>query len=273
MNIYSRLNRCHFLSSRVVSARRIVTTADCGDNLVRITMAAEPVNSLNLQLMRKLKMAITAANASSCDGIVLASSCRVFCAGLDLKELHGASSENLAEFWTTFQELCQVLYSSNKFVVAEIGGHAPAAGTIISLCCDMRIAVPGARVGLNEAALGLVCPTWACEMMADNIGKRQAYSALSQGLLLSTEEGLSMGLVDKLAEDKDQLMQKVHAECLQWTSKPGRSLLKAAIRGPIVNRWKQEQADDLQTFLRVLTMPETQQRIGDYLQSLTRAKK
>ena len=35
-------------------------------------------------------MAITAANASSCDGIVLASSCRV-CAGLDLKELHGAS--------------------------------------------------------------------------------------------------------------------------------------------------------------------------------------
>ena len=236
-------------------------------------MDNKPVNALNVNLMQELQESIDEANVSDCEGIILTSSCRIFSAGLDLTELHDASPEFLTEFWTTFQNLCYSLYSSPKCTVAEIGGHAPAAGTIISLCCDMRIAVPGATVGLNESAFGLVCPTWACEMMVDNVGQRVAYAALSQGLLFPSEKALAMGLVDKVVDDPATLTQTTQEECLKWTSKPGRAALKAALRGPVTSRWKGDQAKDLQAFLDVLTAPVTQKRIGDYLQSLSAAKK
>lgn len=42
-----------------------------------------------------------------------------------------------------------LLYGMKKAVVCEIGGHAPAAGTILALCCDSRVAAPGTVVGMN----------------------------------------------------------------------------------------------------------------------------
>lgn len=269
--IISRITKLGVRS--VKSARSIVTTCDIGNNLLRISMADMPVNSLNLDLIQNLTKAVDDANNSTCDGIILSSSCRVFSAGLDLKELHGASDEFLVKFWTHFQDLCFSLYSSNKCIVAAIGGHAPAAGTIISLCCDLRVAAPGVRFGLNESAFGLVCPTWACEMMADNVGKRVAYTSLSQGTLYTSQEGLGIGLVDVVVSDPSELDDTASTECLKWTSRPGRAALKASLRGPVVTRWKRERGADLDAFLNVLTSPLSQQRIGDYLQSLSASKK
>jgi enoyl-CoA hydratase/carnithine racemase len=261
------------LLRNAIGVRRIVTTTEIGDNLVRISMASEPVNSLDLDLVRNIKTAVDAANNSNCDGIIFSSSCRVFSAGLDLKGLHGASNEFLVEFWTAVQDMCFALYSSDKCVVAEIEGHAPAAGTILSLCCDVRVAAPGVRLGLNESAFGLVCPRWACEMMEDNVGRRVAYTSLSLGTLYSSQESLAIGLVDCVVDDPSKLAAAARAECLKWTSKPGRAALKASLRGPVVNRWRNERDIDLNAFLKVLTAPVSQQRIGDYLQSLSKKSK
>jgi enoyl-CoA hydratase/carnithine racemase len=67
-------------------------------------MNSAPVNSLSLELIIDLKKALdTASKDEECEGIILASTCRAFSAGLNMKELHGASPEHLATFWTELQ--------------------------------------------------------------------------------------------------------------------------------------------------------------------------
>jgi enoyl-CoA hydratase/carnithine racemase len=67
-------------------------------------MNSAPVNSLSLELMIDLRKALEAATSDTeCAGIILASSCRTFSAGLNMKELYGATPEHLATFWTELQ--------------------------------------------------------------------------------------------------------------------------------------------------------------------------
>jgi Delta3-Delta2-enoyl-CoA isomerase len=230
-------------------------------------MAHKPVNSLNYQLIHELKTAVTDANSSSCSSIILSSSCRVFSAGLDLNSLSGQSEDSLRKFWTEFQDLCFTLYGSEKFVVAEIGGHAPAGGTIISMCCDIRVATPGSKFGLNESAFGLVVPIWACDMMRDLIGTRLSYLSLCQGTLFTAEEAQELGLIDLIVEP-NELQAAAEEQCQRWTQFPGRGGNKTTLRKANLTRWIQERGDDLDSFVNIVDSPVTQQRIAAYLQSL-----
>lgn len=230
-------------------------------------MAQKPVNSLNYELIHELKTAIANANNSSCSSIIVSSSCRVFSAGLDLNALSGQSEDSLRKFWTEFQDLCFTLYGSKKFVAAEIGGHAPAGGTIISMCCDIRVATPGIKVGLNESAFGLVVPIWACDMMKDLIGPRLSYLSLCQGTLFTSEEAQELGLIDLIVESND-LQATVEEQCQQWTQYPGRGANKTNLRKANLARWIREREEDLDGFVSVIDNPVTQQRITAYLQSL-----
>lgn len=237
------------------------------NNAIRISLSQKPVNSLNLPLISELNRAVQEANSSNCSAIILSSSCRVFSAGLDLNCLYGASPQALIEYWTEFQNLCFSLYGSEKFVIAEIGGHAPAAGTILSICCDYRVAVSGVKLGLNEAAFGLVCPIWACDMMTSLVGPRVAYQALCQGSLYPAEEALQMGFVDRVV-DGNSLQENVQNEIKEWCKHPGRGPTKSLLRRAMLNKWIRERQDDLDEFVSLVSKEETQQRIGAYLQSL-----
>ena len=67
-------------------------------------MNAPPVNSIDLALVTELKRAfVDAEKDSSCEAIILASSCRTFSAGLDLKGLHTDDIDYLNHFWTELQ--------------------------------------------------------------------------------------------------------------------------------------------------------------------------
>jgi enoyl-CoA hydratase/carnithine racemase len=235
---------------------------------MRITMAQKPVNSLNYDLLHHLKNAVNEANAnSSCSSIILSSSCRVFSAGLDLNSLHQVSTQTLIQFWTEFQDLCFSLYGSEKFIISEINGHAPAAGTILSMCCDIRIAVNGSKVGLNEAAFGLVVPIWAGEMLSDLIGTRLSYFSMCQGTLFTAEEAQEIGLVDVVV-DAAELEQTVEDERRQWTQHPGRAANKLLLRKRNLQRWVNGRGEDLTAFVTLIEKEETQKRIAAYLRSL-----
>ena len=73
-------------------------------NIFRVAMNGAPVNSLSLDLMVDLRKALQAATTDEeCHGVVLGSSCRTFSAGLNMKELHGATPDHLVKFWTELQ--------------------------------------------------------------------------------------------------------------------------------------------------------------------------
>lgn len=252
--------------------RKFTQLSASKENIFRITIDSPPVNSLNLELIKKLKSDIQQAERSTSEAIILTSNCRVFCAGLDLRELYGKSKSELKEFWYNFQDLIFSLYGSKKFVVCEIGGHAPAGGTLLSMCCDSRVALEGTMHGLNESAFGLVVPQWGCDMMINLTGNRLAYQALSKGTLFNSDEALKIGLIDSViqGENIDKLRDATQAECEKWLQSPGREETKTMLRQPVLNRWVEQREDDLNQFVNSVSSPVTQVRIRDYLASLSK---
>jgi len=241
-------------------------------------MASAPVNSLDLTLIKDIKAALVQAEESpECKGIILSSSMRVFCAGLDLKELHQASADNLFEFWQNFQDTLFSVYSSDKVVVAELGGVAPAGGCMLAMACDARVASDKCHIGLNEAAFGLVAPYFGAEMMEDVLGKRVAYAACSVGTVFPFVEADKLGMFDQVvssegAEAGAALREAAEAVCEQWMRAPGRGATKSMMRGARSAVWRAGQEAESRDFVTRVQDPATQSMIGAYLASLSKKK-
>lgn len=183
-------------------------------------------------------------------------------------------------------------------VVAEINGAAPAAGTIISMCCDARVATAGSVLGLNEAAFGLVAPFFAVDMAKSLMGNRHAYKAISVGTLFKGEVAASAGLVDVLSrrrwdassgsypeckEENETIAVPVgdvsaavradaEAQCEMWMTAPGRADAKIGFRRDLLLRWHAGRLEDKDQFVTALMNPLTQKRVGDYLASLSASR-
>lgn len=250
--------------------RGVVTSSTVGKkgNIQKLEMASPPVNFLNIQLIRAVTEKFREAEAAAgCDGIILGSAQRVFSAGLDLKALHGTSPESLNEFWMSFQDMLFTIYKSEKMVVAEISGHCPAGGYMLALCADSRVANKGVKVGLNEAAFGLVAPYFGVGMMTDMVGRRVSDRATCLGTLFDTSENaLQLGFVDQVVEDNIQAA--AIEECELWLKAPGRKDSKMLIRSDIVKKFESLKMAETARFVKAVTDPACQTMIGMYMASL-----
>eukprot|EP00965_Chrysotila_dentata_P177646 5868405-Pleurochrysis_carterae.AAC.3 len=73
--------------------------------MAAVQFSSPPVNALSLELCRELTSVIAELDADpAIDGILLGSAVPgIFSAGLDLRAFHGASEDDLAEYWTAVQ--------------------------------------------------------------------------------------------------------------------------------------------------------------------------
>lgn len=259
-------------------ARTVVTITKCGkkNNIFRLSMNSAPVNSLDLTLIKDIKTALVEAeNSPECKGIILSSSCRVFCAGLDLKELYQSTPEKLFNFWQHFQDTLFSVYSCKKTVVAEMAGVAPAGGCMLAMACDIRVSSEKCQIGLNEAAFGLVAPYFGAEMMEDVIGKRLAYRACAVGTLFPAAEAKSIGLIDEVIlssnvdPDAPSLEATAESQCELWMRAPGRQETKMMMRRDRISQWRKGQEVESQEFTHRVLDGTTQNMIGAYLASLS----
>ncbi|WP_064750119.1 enoyl-CoA hydratase/isomerase family protein [Lysobacter firmicutimachus] len=179
-----------------------VETQTHGD-IVEIRLNRAPVNALDPQLCNETREAIDKAVSHGAHGIVLSGGPKVFSAGLDVPYLLslGERKDHLLLAWQAFFGLARALASSPVPVVAAIGGHAPAGGCVLALCCDYRIMASGPfRIGLNETEVGLVAPEGIQRLMRRVVGTYRAERLLVAGELVDAETALNIGLVDELVE-------------------------------------------------------------------------
>lgn len=250
------------------------------ESVAFLQMNNAPVNSLNLATIKELTASIKLVEGNpKTKGIVLTSSCRVFSAGLDLTEMHNATSEFLDEFWGSFQDLWIALYGTELVTVAAIAGESIAGGCIISLACDTRLLASTANIGLNEAAFGLIAPPWTCEMMIDCLGRHQAEKALSLGTIFSSTEAMRNGLIDRMVimnpdDDNETKINKMNAEgeaeAGLWIKAPGRSGTKLMLREDNLAKLRtpEQRKYDIELFKKCVMDPKIQAMLGKYLESL-----
>jgi len=263
------LSRARFSVSSLRSGNVLVTRDDLG--VATLSMNKAPVNSLNKEFLQELSSSLAAVSKDS-TGVVLTSGLSsVFCAGLEITEMHQPDPARLREFWRSLQELWLQLYSFPLPTAAAISGHSPAGGCLLALCCDYRVMQgPKFTIGLNETLLGIVAPFWFKDSMLNAVGHRQTELALMLGTLFTADQALSIGLVDKVVQDREECLAEATKMVHKLVKIPSeaRHVSKMLMRQPTLDRLTADREADVEHFANFVTQPQIQKPLGQYLEAL-----
>ena len=229
-------------------------------NVVELRLARAPVNALDPALCGDLRDALAAAVDGGAQGIVLSGGPKVFSAGLDVPHLLGLDDrDELLAAWQSFFDTARALAQCPVPVVAAIGGHAPAGGCVLTLCCDYRVMASGPyRIGLNETQVGLVAPEGIQRLLRRVVGPYRAERLLVAGEMVDATQALAIGLVDELVE-VDHVAQRAAVWLEQVLALPREAMLqtRAIARADLVEAL-QPQHIQLERFVAAWFSPGTQ---------------
>lgn len=225
-----------------------------------IRLARPPVNALTPELLSALRTAVQEAPAAGARAIVLSGGAKVFSAGMDVPHLMGLDPAGLKAGWASLFAAGRAIASSPVPVVAAIGGHSPAGGCVLALCCDYRIMARGPfRIGLNEVQVGLVAPDAIQHLMRRVVGPYRAERLLVEGALVEAEQAHAIGLVDELT-DGEHVVKRATVWLDELLKLPSASMLatRRIARADLVAALESFRDDDLDAFLGEWNSPGTQ---------------
>ncbi|HVK41256.1 MAG TPA: 3-hydroxyacyl-CoA dehydrogenase NAD-binding domain-containing protein, partial [Phenylobacterium sp.] len=173
-----------------------VTDLSLEGDVAVITLNSPPVNALSAKVREGLFEAFKAANANdAAKSIVLICEGRTFIAGADITEFGGAmAGPGLPEVQAQIED-------SPKPVIAAIHGTALGGGLEVALCAHYRVAVPSAKLGLPEVALGLLPGAGGTQRLPRVVGPERALEMMTSGRHVPAKEALAGGLVDELVDE------------------------------------------------------------------------
>ncbi len=133
-----------------------------------------------------------------------------FCAGADLKRMHGDQSNDPwhASFAADPDLHWKAMlrhYRLKKPLVAAVEGFALGGGTEILQCTDIRVAGRSAVFGLTESVYGLFPLGGSTVRLPRQIPYAAAMEMLLTGRKVSATEALGWGLINRVVDDGDAL--------------------------------------------------------------------
>jgi enoyl-CoA hydratase len=167
------------------------------DSVATVTLdRLESRNALNLAMCHDLVAAATAARTNEAVGLVLIrANGPVFCAGADLKERQGMSTEAVRERRLAAFAAYGALDSLPMPVIAVVHGPAICSGVEMACCCDFVVATPQASFATPEATRGTLGVT---QRLPRIVGKQLAKDMMFTGRRLTAAEALAAGLVSRI---------------------------------------------------------------------------
>ena len=162
-------------------------------------------NALDLDMLVELGAALRAADAAEeVDAMLLGSSTDGrFCAGGDVEELASLSVEEGNRFLSTYLAVVDLLWTTGKPVVAAVTGACVGGGNELAMACDLVVAGESARFGQPELRIGSTAAGGGIQMLPLVVGMQRAKELLYTGRLLSAEEALEWGLVNRVVPDDE----------------------------------------------------------------------
>ncbi len=126
---------------------------------------------------------------------------KAFCAGADLKERQGFSDDDVRAQVGLYRTELSALDRCPKPVVAALNGVAFGGGLELALICDLRVAVPSARLALPETTLGIIPGAGGTQRLPRVVGEARAKEMILLGRRLTAHEALAWGLVNRVSPE------------------------------------------------------------------------
>lgn len=157
----------------------------------------EVLNAINMKLMEELVDALELLDKDNdvrC--IILTGNEKAFAAGADITEMAEASSIEMLvrdQFarWDRIRKI-------KKPIIAAVSGFALGGGCEVAMTCDMVIASETARFGQPEINIGVMPGAGGTQRLTRAVGKVKAMEMVLTGRMMSAEEALRWGLINKV---------------------------------------------------------------------------
>jgi len=85
--------------------------------------------------------------------------------------------------------------------IAAIEGYCLGGGCELAMCCDLRVAAAGAKLGQPEVALGIIPAAGGTQRLPRLVGLGRAKEIVFTGRILDAEEACRIGLVNSVVPD------------------------------------------------------------------------
>lgn len=164
-----------------------------------ISLASEPANVLSVAMLGEIEATFTRFESNMPRAVVVQSSLSTFAAGADVNEL--GSSESAQRVSSAFNAAFQRIAAFPRITIACVGGAALGGGCELALACDLRVASTNAKFGQPEILLGVIPGAGATQRLPRLVGVARAKELLWSGRVIDAIEALTIGLVDRVAED------------------------------------------------------------------------
>lgn len=233
-----------------------------------------PANALSPDLIAALRQAVESAPGDGARALVISGSPRMFSGGLDVPHLIQLDRPAIAATWRDFYAMMRALATCPVPLAAAVTGHAPAGGAVISLFCDYRVMSEGDfKIGLNEVPVGIPLPPVIFKAMRRVVGSRQAERLCVQGLLVSGDEALRVGLVDDLAAP-DRVIERAVEWCRSLLALPPRAMAatRGLARADLAALFAEETGEEVEGVLEDWFSEETQRTLRELLERMAKRK-
>lgn len=185
-----------------MSGRLLVDEA--ADGVVRLTIS-NPArrNALDHPILDGIAAAVREFQDARC--IVLTGEGGMFSAGYDLGDIpddvFAVEAERLIAH--PFTDALDALDATDVPTVAALPGHTIGGGLELALCCDLRVAAAGIKLGMPPAKLGLVYSHTGLRRFVQAIGAPRTRELFLLGRNVDAATALTWGLVNRVVDPED----------------------------------------------------------------------
>jgi enoyl-CoA hydratase/carnithine racemase len=176
-----------------------------GDDYVAEITLNRPaqLNTFTVPLAKELDQALKELDADTqVRVIILKGAGRVFCAGIDVSDFSTKSTTEFRDWVECMGSPLMTISRISKPVIAQVHGTAAANGAGLVAAADLAVAGEKARLGLTAINVGLNC-IGPVIPVSRSVGRKRALELLFYGNLITAQEALSMGLVNRIIPEAD----------------------------------------------------------------------
>ncbi len=178
----------------------VIYREDGGVGVVTVNRP-EVHNALNMQTIREMRELLQRlASEDALRAMVLTGSgTKTFLSGGDLKEFQKIRTAGGARAMIAAMKEATALLAGFPWpVIAAVNGLAVGGGCETALACDFRIASETAQMGFRQIKLGIMSGWGGGPRLVRLVGRSRALRLMLTGELVTAQEALVMGLVDRV---------------------------------------------------------------------------
>ena len=113
----------------------------------------------------------------------------------------------MARFRNTIGQTLRALISLSKPMVAGLQGRVSAEYLGLTLLFDLRLATPDTTISFDNVRTGIPSSPSITLLMPGYIGTGKTLALANQGLTVTAQEALELGLISEIIENEDELTQ------------------------------------------------------------------